>query len=67
MKVYKGIVKWHGNHYFSGNEVSGSKIEHREDGTIWLYDDEENYISGIGGFARYEWVEIKEDYVEVKE
>ena len=38
--MYKAKVKWNGNHYFAGEEVKGSKIEKREDGTTWLFDDE---------------------------
>jgi len=61
--MYKGIVKWNGNHYFSGDEVKGSKIEWRGD-ELWLYDDEENYIGGMGDFTRYEWVQIKPESLE---
>ena len=56
--VYSGIVKWHGNHYYAGDKVIGTKIEWRGD-ELWLFDDEETYISGIGDFTRYEWVEIE--------
>ena len=63
MKQYKGIVKWNGNHYYSGDEVKGSKIEWRGD-ELWLFDDEENYIKGIGDFTRYDWVEIKPESLE---
>ena len=37
--MYKAKVKWNGNHYFAGEEVKGSKIEKREGGTTWLFDD----------------------------
>lgn len=38
--MYKANVKYNGNHYFSGDEVKGSKIEKRADGSLWLFDDE---------------------------
>ena len=38
--MYKAKVKWNGDHYSAGFEVKGSKIEKREDGTTWLFDDE---------------------------
>lgn len=31
--MYKAKVKWNGDHYSAGEEVKGSKIEKREDGT----------------------------------
>jgi len=66
-KTYKGKVMWNGNHYFKNDEVIGSKIKYKGDGTLWLYDDEDNYIRGFGDFTRYEWVEIDKNSLEVKE
>lgn len=62
--MYQAIVKWNGNHYFAGQEVIGSKIETRDDGTVWLFDDEENYHDGYGDMARDEWVEVDESTVK---
>ena len=64
-KTYTAKVKWHGNHYFSGEDVSGSKIKH-EDDKCYLYDDEEYYEPGIGDLTRYDWVEIDESTLEEK-
>lgn len=60
---YKGTVKYHGNHYFAGETVEGSKIEWRGD-ELWLFDDDYNYIMGLGDFTRYEWVEIEPSSLE---
>lgn len=54
------MVKWNGNHYHSGYPVSGSIYYEDEDGSFWIYDDEENYVPGIGDFTRYDWVEVEE-------
>lgn len=59
MSKYKGIVKWNGNHYYQGQEVKGSKYEIRENGEVWLFDDEpiENFPCYDDG--RDEWVEVE--------
>lgn len=62
--MYQAIVKWSGNHYFSGDIVKGSKIETRADGTVWLFDDEENYHNGYGDMTRNEWVEVDESTIK---
>lgn len=65
--MYEAKVKYYGNHYFAGEVVRGSKIEARNGNETWLFDDEENYILGLGDFTRYEWVEIDlETLVELK-
>jgi len=56
---YTANVKWNGDHYFCGEKVTGSKIR-IEDGKVFLYDDEESYIKGVGDFTRYAWVEVEE-------
>ena len=62
-ETFKAKVKWNGNHYFSGESVSGSK--HRvKDGKHEIYDDEENYVAGLGDFTRNTWVEIDESTLE---
>lgn len=66
MVYYSGIVKWNGDHYFSGDEVRGSKIEWRGS-ELWLYDDDDYYVVGIGDLTRYEWVEISPESLEVLE
>lgn len=63
---FVGIVKWNGDHYFSGAVVKGSKVERRGD-SLWLYDDEENYVSGLGDLTRYAWVEIEDQPELAKE
>ena len=61
--MYKAKVKWNGNHYFAGEEVKGSKIEKREDGTTWLFDDEPIPEFPFYGDGRDEWVEVDETTV----
>ena len=61
--MYKAKVKWNGNHYFVREEVKGSKIEKREDGTIWLFDDEPIPEFPFYGDRRDEWVEVDETTV----
>lgn len=58
MSKYSAKVAWNGNHYEQGQEVSGGKIEVKGDGKLYLYDDEENYVAGLGDLTRYAWVEI---------
>ena len=69
--MYKAKVKWNGDHYFAGEEVEGdhysagfevkgSKIEKREDGTTWLFDDEPIPEFPFYGDGREEWVEVDE-------
>ncbi|MFW5799638.1 MAG: hypothetical protein ACOCV8_02385 [Spirochaetota bacterium] len=53
---FGAVVKWNGDHYFSGDPVYGSKLEIREDDTVWLYDDEEP--NEIPFAARNTWVEV---------
>lgn len=60
---FVGVVKWNGNHYFARQVVKGSKVE-RRGSELWLFDDEEMYIRGIGDFTRYEWVEIEDQKLE---
>lgn len=56
---YTALVKWNGNHYFSGDEVSGSKIETRPDETVWLWDDDDtDYGFPYYGEPENQWVEI---------
>lgn len=58
-----GIVKWSGDHYFSGDKVRGSKLK-VEDNNLYIFDDElvEITIGGkyLGESARNVWVEVKE-------
>ena len=54
--MYKAKVKWNGDHYSAGFEVKGSKIEKREDGTTWLFDDEPIPEFPFYGDGREEWV-----------
>ena len=58
--MYKAKVKWNGDHYFAGEEVKGSEIEKREDGTTWLFDDEPIQGFPFYGDGRDEWVEVDE-------
>lgn len=62
--MYKANVKYNGNHYFSGDEVKGSKIEKRADGSLWLFDDEPIQEFPFYGDGRNEWVEIDENSLE---
>ena len=62
---YKGTVKWTGNHYFSGDEVYGSKVKFEEDGSWWLFDDEE-YLCFGHTLSNDCWVEINKDWKEIK-
>lgn len=55
--MFKAKVKWNGNHYFSGEEVKGSKVEMRGK-EVWLYDDEEVKEFPCFWVSREEWVEI---------
>ena len=41
-------------------EVKGSEIEKREDGTTWLFDDEPIPEFPFYGDGRDEWVEVDE-------
>ena len=61
--MYKAKVKWNGNHYSAGFEVKGSKLERREDGTVWLFDDEPIQEFPFYGDGREEWVEVDETTV----
>ena len=62
---YVTKVKYSGNHYFAGEEVTGTKIEKRQDNTTWLFDDEPIEEFPFYGEARNEWVEI--DVITLKE
>ena len=62
--MFKAKVKWNGNHYFAGEEVRGSKVEQRADGTTWLFDDEPIEEFPFYGEGRNEWVEVDEATVE---
>ena len=61
--MYKAKVKWNGDHQSAGFEVKGSKIEKREDGTTWLFDDEPIQEFPFYGDGRDEWVEVDETTV----
>ena len=61
---YRAKVKWNGGHYFSGDNVAGSKIMKRLDGTLWLFDDEPIELFPYYGEASNEWVEIDEKTLE---
>ena len=61
--MYKAIVKWNGHHYFSGEEVRGSKIRTNENGTVELFDDEPIEEFPFYGSAREEWVEVKPESI----
>ena len=63
---FTGKVKYNGNHYFEDEIVCGTIIK-IEDGKLLLFDNEKNYITGLGDFTREEWVEIKLETLEVKE
>lgn len=52
-------VKSYGNHYFPEQVVSGSLVK-QVNGRWFLFDDEENYVKGLGDLTRYEWVEVEE-------
>ena len=43
--------------------MEGSKIEKREDGTTWLFDDEPIQEFPFYGDGRDEWVEVDETTV----
>lgn len=60
---YEAKVKFSGNHYHAGETVRGSKIRQLEDGRIELYDDEENYMKGVGDLTRYEYVQVAQPTV----
>lgn len=61
--MHKAKVKWNGDHCSAGFEVKGSKIEKREDGTTWLFDDEPIQEFPFYGDGRDEWVEADETAV----
>ena len=61
--MYTAKVKWNGSHYSAGDEVKGSKIEKRADGTTWLFDDEPIFEFPFYGDGRDEWVEVDESTV----
>ena len=46
MEKYKGIVKWNGNHYESGEEVIGSKIKF-ENGKMYFVHCSPS-VDGVG-------------------
>ncbi len=56
--MYKAKVKWDGNHYFSGEEVKGSKVRTLDDGVVELFDDEPIEDFPYYGDGRDEWVEV---------
>jgi len=64
--MYRGIVKWDGNHYFKGQEVIGSQFR-EENGVLEIFDDEE-HIAIIDGhhfdFTRHKWVEVDKESFE---
>lgn len=79
MIKYKGIVKWNGNHYYSGEEVIGSKIKVESDyatlengewkfenGRVFLYNDEPIDDFPYFGEARNQWVEV-ESFEQMKD
>ena len=57
MGVFIGIVKYNGNHYHAGQIVMGSHFV-RNKGSIYLFDDNLNYVDGVGDLTRYEYVEV---------
>lgn len=61
--MHKAKVKWNGDHCSAGFEVKGSKIEKREDGTAWLFDDEPLREFPFYGDGRDERVEADETAV----
>ena len=61
--LYTAKVKWNGNHCYAGDEVTGSKLEKRSDGTTWLFDDEPIPEFPFYGEGRNEWVEVDESTV----
>ena len=61
-ETLKNII-WQGTEKIDGEEVKGSKIEKREDGTTWLLDDEPILECPFYGDGRDEWVEVDETTV----
>ena len=61
--MYTAKVKRNCNHYSAGEEVKGSKLEKRADGTTWLFDDEPIPEFPFYGDGRDEWVEVDENTV----
>mgnify|MGYP006973285755 CR=1 FL=1 len=59
--TYKGVVKWNGRHYLAGQIVFGSLMNKEENGSVYIYDNKQNYVDGIGDFTRYEWVEVEQE------
>lgn len=65
--MYKAIVKWNGNHYEAGEEVTGSKIRTNEDGTVELFDDMPIEEFPFYGDSMNVWVEVEPSTVtEIK-
>ncbi len=66
--IFRAKVKYNGNHYFAGQEVSGSTLERRyipnKGWTYWIYDDEPIEVFPYYGEGRYEWVEVDEATLE---
>lgn len=66
-KEYKAIVKWSGNHYHSGQEVTGSRVKQEKDGTVYLFDDEEKFFPNLGEVPpRNKWVQVEHQSVKQK-
>ena len=61
-KVYKGIVRYNGNHYTSGYDVIGSKVRYNENGTVEIFDDEPD--TNFYGITEDVWVEVFPDSVK---
>lgn len=59
--VYKGLVKWTGNHYFSGEEIEGSEVRQNENGSIEIFHDKE--FDGPFGISPDVWVEVAQPTV----
>ena len=57
MGVFIGIVKYNGNHYHAGQIVIGSDFV-RKGESIYLFDDNLNYVDGVGDLTRNEYVEV---------
>ena len=60
---FKGTIEFYGNHYFPGQVIYGTKIK-VEDGHVFIFDDEENYVPGLGDLTRHEWAEVDKNTVE---
>lgn len=75
MTKYSAKVRWSGNHYHYDDIVIGSKVKTKEDGTVWLYNDEETIYQFTGkndrpvsfSECREVWVEVQPETVKEKD